>query len=205
MAREITEKQAQFVLKYLQNGRQATKAYRAAYPSAATWTDNAVRVEACRLLKNPAVQATLKNAKVDVATTRPHRLDELRAASVDMVRTGAIEPAEAAPVSGDVLPPEQPTAQAERTRQAFAHSLAGCIADQEKAMAMAEAAGNAAAYSRAAEVKAKLLGHMIDRSEGRHLHAVVDPAAEQPDISSIWTRTTAAPTLPAPSSDQDAA
>jgi hypothetical protein len=57
-------------------------------------------------------------------------------------------------------------------------------------MAMAEAAGNAAAYSRAAEVKAKLLGHMVDRSESRNLHAVLDPGEAMPDISLIWARAT---------------
>jgi hypothetical protein len=209
LTRSPTEQQARFIAEYLANGGKASQAYKIAYPKAENWTDNAVRVAACRLLKASAVKAAIDKTRVMVAASEPEPLDELRAMSVAMVRAGAVKPVEGTPLSGDVLPPEQTLSVQERTRQAFAHSLAGCIADQEKAMAMAEAAGNAAAYSRAAEVKAKLLGHMVDRTENRNLHAVVDPDEARPDISSMWERTVGRgpvlDALPTPEPDQDGA
>jgi phage terminase small subunit len=63
------------------------------------------------------------------------------------------------------------------------------IQEQEKAMAMAEQSGNAAAYSNASMAKAKLLGFLIDRAEVRT--GALDPDEARPDISSIWARTVA--------------
>ena len=63
------------------------------------------------------------------------------------------------------------------------HSLQDCIADQERAMELAEASGNASAYAQAAMNKAKLLGHVTDRAEVRT--GQLDPEEAKPDMSSI--------------------
>ena len=66
------------------------------------------------------------------------------------------------------------------------HSLQDCIADQERAMELAEASGNASAYAQADMNKAKLLGHVTDKVEQRT--GALDPEDAKPDISAIWTR-----------------
>ena len=66
------------------------------------------------------------------------------------------------------------------------HSLQDCIADQERAMELAEAAGNASAYAQAAMNKAKLLGHVTDKVDQRT--GALDPAQAKPDIARLWER-----------------
>ena len=66
------------------------------------------------------------------------------------------------------------------------HSLQDCIADQERAMELAEASGNASAYAQAAMNKAKLLGHVMDKAEVKT--GQLDPEEAKPDISAIWAR-----------------
>jgi hypothetical protein len=66
------------------------------------------------------------------------------------------------------------------------HSLQDCIADQERAMDLAEASGNASAYAQAAMNKAKLLGHVTDKVEQRT--GALNSEEAKLDISAILAR-----------------
>src|SRR4029078_2665113 len=83
MGRRLAEKQARFLSEYLENGGQAAKAYRIAYPGASEWSDNAVRVEACRLLKNALVGAELDKGRESI--------EQLTKAAVERVTTTVVE------------------------------------------------------------------------------------------------------------------
>lgn len=51
---KITEQQTAFLMRYFQNGKNATEAYKHAYNCEGS-SDNTITVEACRLLKNPNI------------------------------------------------------------------------------------------------------------------------------------------------------
>jgi hypothetical protein len=102
-----TQQQTQFIAEYLANGGKASRAYRTAYPKSEKWTDGAVHVAACRLLKAQAVKAAIDKTRIMVAANEPEPLDDLRAVSSEMVRTGIVEPITGPSMSSEVLPPEQ--------------------------------------------------------------------------------------------------
>lgn len=55
---DITGEELSFVQEWLVDGN-ATRAFKVAWPHAEEWTDNAVRVEACRRLQKPNVRLTI--------------------------------------------------------------------------------------------------------------------------------------------------
>lgn len=79
MARQLTKKQELFILAYREHGNQI-EAYRSAY-DVEKMTNEAVRVEAWRLLKNPIVSQRLKElsdrAATNVVLTRAWVLEKL--------------------------------------------------------------------------------------------------------------------------------
>lgn len=79
MASDLTPKQEAFVLAYIETGN-ASEAYRRAYDSKST--DNAIHVEASKLLKNPKVtlrvQMLQKKAEVRAILTLEEHMDELK-------------------------------------------------------------------------------------------------------------------------------
>jgi phage terminase small subunit len=161
MGRRLTEKQARFVSEYLENGGQAAKAYRIAYPGASEWSDNAVRVEACRLLKHPLVRAELDKGRESI--------EELTKA-VERVTTTVVER-----VASKVLVSAQITADV-------------ILAELEAAYRVAEASGNAAAMVQASLGRAKVAGLLVERTENKNLTATITPADQAPDLAGIWAR-----------------
>jgi phage terminase small subunit len=162
MGRRLTEKQARFVSEYLENGGQAAKAYRIAYPGASEWSDNAVRVEACRLLKNSLVRAELDKDRESI--------EKLTKAAVERVTSTVVER-----VASKVLVSAQITADV-------------ILAELEAAYRVAEASGNAAAMVQASLGRAKVAGILVERTENKNLTATVTPADQAPDLAGIWGR-----------------
>lgn len=62
---KLTTKQQTFVLRYCINGNNASEAYRYAY-DCKNMSDEAVNVEACKLLKNPKIALWIKYAESNV-------------------------------------------------------------------------------------------------------------------------------------------
>jgi phage terminase small subunit len=162
MGRRLTEKQARFLSEYLENGGQAAKAYRIAYPGASEWSDNAVRVEACRLLKNPLVRTELDKGRESI--------EELTKAAVERVTTTVVER-----VASKALVSAQITADV-------------ILAELEAAYRVAEASGNAAAMVQASLGRAKVAGLLVERTENKNLTATVTPADQAPDLAGIWAK-----------------
>lgn len=71
----MTPKQVAFARKYIETGCGAT-AYRHAY-KADHWTDNAVRVEACRLLQHPNVSLMVDDARKELQKRHEITVDKL--------------------------------------------------------------------------------------------------------------------------------
>ncbi len=62
---KLTDKQQKFVLRYCINGNNASEAYRYAY-DCSNMSDEAIAVEASKLLKNPKVALWIKQAQSNV-------------------------------------------------------------------------------------------------------------------------------------------
>lgn len=62
---KLTDKQQNFVLQYIINDNNASKAYRAAY-DCSKMSKESVNVEACKLLKNPNVTLWIEQAQKNI-------------------------------------------------------------------------------------------------------------------------------------------
>ncbi|MDY6358432.1 MAG: terminase small subunit [Cyanobacteriota bacterium] len=76
---KLTAKQQKFVLRYLTNGNNATKAYRFAYDCQGS-SNATVSVEANKLLKNPNVALWIKQAQENIQEVFK---DELKYSALD--------------------------------------------------------------------------------------------------------------------------
>jgi phage terminase small subunit len=86
--KRLTEKQMAFVAAYLKNGGNATEAYRTAYPGT-RMNPNALKVQACRALDRPLVQAAIDAHRAKAARRAEITLED----SVD-AQTKAMKMAE---------------------------------------------------------------------------------------------------------------
>jgi phage terminase small subunit len=75
MPDKLTPKQEAFVLAYLETGN-ATESYRRAY-GAKGWTENALNVEACKMMKNPKVALRIDAAREKVAAKQAITVETL--------------------------------------------------------------------------------------------------------------------------------
>ncbi len=64
--RRLSPKQERFVAEYIATGN-ATEAYRRAYPISVTWTQNALNVEASRMLDHPMLLLRISELEEDAA------------------------------------------------------------------------------------------------------------------------------------------
>lgn len=76
--RKLTQKQEAFVSAYVANGGNASEAYRTAYETSETWTNNAVRTEACRMMKHPYISLAIKELQDELQMhAKWNRIDSL--------------------------------------------------------------------------------------------------------------------------------
>jgi len=66
----LTEKQTQFVVAYMGNGRNASAAYRTAYNVRRNGSANVVTVESSKLLRHPKIRAVLDEFGIPLAAAR---------------------------------------------------------------------------------------------------------------------------------------
>ncbi|SRR6266851_2303485 len=87
----LTEKQTQFVVAYMGNGRNASAAYRTAYNVRRNGSANAVTVESSKLLRHPKIRAVLDEIQSTVAPAVIQRVIDITAIDESWVMRHLVE------------------------------------------------------------------------------------------------------------------